>query len=36
MVNRPLDGISKADRETGIFSAVDGSLEVAPSVGGPI
>jgi hypothetical protein len=36
MVNWPLDGISKADREIGIFSAADGSLEVAPSVGGPI
>jgi hypothetical protein len=36
MVNRPLDGICKADREIGIFSAVDGCLEVAPSVGRPI
>jgi hypothetical protein len=32
MINPPLDGIAKADREIGIFSAVDGSLEVAPLV----
>lgn len=36
VVNRSLDGLSKAGGETGRSSAVEGSPEVAPSVSGSV
>jgi hypothetical protein len=36
VVNWPLDGLSKASGEIGRFSAIEGSLEVAPLVSGSV